>query len=72
MTKKPGLALPSCRLCGGMRYTRESGTFVQYGPHHYAHQACYLEAGKSFDALTPEQQAEFPKWLLRRYSLSSR
>jgi hypothetical protein len=55
-----------------MRYTRESGTFVQYGPHHYAHQACYLEAGKSFDALTPEQQAEFPKWLLRRYSLSSR
>ena len=29
----------------------------------------YLEAGKDFDALSPEQQAEFPRPLLRRYGI---
>ena len=73
MTKKPGLALPTCRLCrriGGAR--RRKGKFVQYGPGHYAHQACYLEAGRDFYALEPEQQAEFPSPLLRRYGIERR
>ena len=61
--------MPTCRLCGGLKHTRKTGKFVQYGPSHYAHQVCYLEAGKSFDALTPERRAEFPRWLLRKYGL---
>ncbi len=68
MKGKP-LALPSCRLCGGLRGFRSKGKFVQYGERHYAHQCCYLEAGKDFDALSPEQQAEFPRPLLRRYGI---
>ncbi len=63
------LALPTCRLCGGIRRVRQRGKFVQYGPTHYAHQKCYLAAGKDFYALSPEQQAEFPRPLLRRYGI---
>jgi len=64
--------LPTCRFCGGLRGVRRKGKFVKYGPKHYAHQVCYLAAGKDFHALTPEQQAEFPSPLLRRYGITRR
>ncbi len=67
-TPKP-LRGPTCRFCGGHQPTEEKGRFVQYGPRHYAHQACYLAAGKSVHALSPEQIALFPRWLLRRYDI---
>jgi hypothetical protein len=62
------LAMPTCRFCHEHRPGRR-GEFIQYAPRQYAHTKCYLAAGKSLDALAPEERAKFPRWLLRRYGI---
>ena len=60
------LALPTYKFCGGMRPTPEKGKFVKYGPKHYAHMACFVDASKSPTLLRPKQQRELARWLSKR------
>lgn len=48
----------TCRFCG--RHTFERGRMVKYGVRHYAHPACYLDAGKQLADLHAWQVEAFP------------
>lgn len=57
---------PTCRFCG------ESGPeyrFLKYGVRHYAHFACYLDAGKSLSDLHKWQIEGFPFRLIQERGL---
>jgi hypothetical protein len=59
LTGKP-LGMPTCQFCGEhSTLPGPGGQFVQYGIRHYAHQICYLLAGKSVADLTPKQHNTF-------------
>jgi hypothetical protein len=45
----------TCRFC---KKLIDQG--VKYGPRHYAHFECYLDAGKRLDDLTKFQISQFP------------
>jgi hypothetical protein len=51
----------TCRFCKETIRTHDPK--VKYGTRHYAHHACYLDAGKSLDDLPAHQIAAFP-WRL--------
>ena len=56
--------LQTCRFCGkqdgaGIR------TMVKYGVRHYAHFACYLDAGKPLSYLSKWQVGTFPFKVLK-------
>ena len=57
----------TCRFCGESEYDHEK--VVKYGVRHYAHHACYLDAGKSLDAVHGWQIGAFPYRLLRARGL---
>lgn len=48
---------PTCRVCheAGPEYL-----FIKYGVRHYAHFACYLDAGKPLSDLRKWQIESFP------------
>jgi hypothetical protein len=56
--------LQTCRFCGQHDY-RGTASMVKYGVRHYAHFACYLDAGKRLDDLHAWQVGTFPFGLLR-------
>jgi len=53
----------TCRFCH--EYTTRPNELVKYGTRHYAHHACYLDAGKTLDTLKPLEVGQFPWKLLR-------
>lgn len=51
----------TCRFCGGAEIGRNaSANLVKYSVRHYAHHACYLDAGKTLDDLPAWMVGEFP------------
>lgn len=56
----------ACRFCG----EGTAGEMVKYGVRHYAHFACYLDAGRPLAALSPWQVGQFPWRVLRERGLS--
>lgn len=50
----------TCRFCES-----RDQSMVQYGVRHYAHFACYLDAGKKLSDLHPWQVRQFPWRLLK-------
>jgi hypothetical protein len=52
----------TCRLC---RQDARHYEAVRYGKRHYAHHACYLDAGKSLDDLPAHQVETFPWRLIK-------
>ncbi len=61
--KRHSTQVPStCRFCSDVIW---SGCGVKYGVRHYAHFACYLDAGKKLDNLRRWQIERFPWKLLR-------
>jgi hypothetical protein len=52
----------TCRFCG---QGADCSQLVKYGTRHYAHFACYLDAGKSFENLSDCAAASFPYRLLK-------
>jgi hypothetical protein len=48
----------TCRFCKSHMTTRDK--LVKYGTRHYAHFACYLDAGKSLSDLRDWQIMQFP------------
>jgi hypothetical protein len=55
----------TCRFCDNWR---DQG-MVKYGPRHYAHFKCYLDAGKKLDDLPAWMVGEFPFFLLKERGL---
>lgn len=58
--------MPTCRFC------HESGTedgMTKYGTRHYAHFACYLDAGKPLSDLRPWRVRLFPWKVLKERNL---
>jgi hypothetical protein len=47
--------MQTCRFCKGWH-----GEMVKYGVRHYAHHACYLDAGKTLEELHAWQIRDFP------------
>lgn len=56
----------TCRFCD--QYGRHDD-LVRYGKRHYAHPACYLDAGKALQALPAWEVAQFPWRLLKERGL---
>lgn len=54
----------TCRFC-----KKFDDNLIAYGPRHYAHPACYLDAGKKLLALRPYQVGQFPYKLLKERGL---
>lgn len=61
------MSLTTCRFCG--EWSHSGDRMVKYGVRHYAHFACYLDAGKSLADLHDWQIAEFPYLLLKERGL---
>ena len=59
--------LTTCRFCKATILTHDPR--VRYGTRHYAHHACYLEAGKSLDDLPALEIEAFPWKLLKERGL---
>jgi hypothetical protein len=53
-----------CRMCGGSDFG-----LLKYGRRHYAHHACYLNAGKKLADLPAWRVGEFPFRLLKERGL---
>ncbi len=53
----------TCRFCKEVSFHPDRDG-VRYGPRHFAHFACYLDAGKSLDDLHDWQVGKFPYRLL--------
>lgn len=58
-------AFNHCRFCDNWR---DQG-LVKYGTRHYAHFRCYLDHGKTLDALPAWMVGEFPYFLLKERGL---
>lgn len=58
--------LSTCRFCGEI--VRADGG-VKYAVRHYAHYACYLDAGKRLEGLHEWQIKRFPWKVLRNRNL---
>jgi len=60
------MLLPTtCRFCED----RKDQNMVKYGPRHYAHFHCYLDAGKKLKDLKQWQIGQFPYRLLEERGL---
>jgi hypothetical protein len=57
----------TCRFCGK---TAHGDRMVKYGVRHYAHQHCYLDAGKSLADLHGWQVGQFSFALLKERGLA--
>lgn len=56
----------TCRMCAKAEFGFNiSVKLVRYGKRHYAHHACYLDAGKKLEELHAWQVGEFPFRLLQ-------
>jgi len=56
----------TCRFCGESEFGANADTrLVKYGRRHYAHHACYLDAGKLLTDLHGWQVGSFPFRLLQ-------
>lgn len=60
----------TCRFCGG--WESDPARLVKYGTRHYAHHACYLDSGKTLEALRPAQVGNFPWRVLNDRGLMDR
>ncbi len=58
--------LSTCRFCGEIV---RGGDGVKYAVRHYAHFACYLDAGKRLEDLHEWQIKRFPWKVLRNRNL---
>ena len=58
----------TCRFCKESTFHPETEG-VRYGPRHFAHFACYLDAGKTLEALTKWQVGRFPFKMLKERGL---
>lgn len=58
------LTFNTCRFCDD-----RNQSMVKYGPRHYAHFKCYLDAGKKIEDLSPWQIRLFPYFLLKERGL---
>lgn len=56
----------TCRFCDK---TAHHDRLIKYGTRHYAHPDCYLDAGKTLDALPIWQLRQFPYFLLKEREL---
>jgi hypothetical protein len=56
----------TCRFCKQPSFR---GELLQYAPRHYAHHACYLEAGKPLAALSAWKIESFPYFALKEHGL---
>lgn len=56
----------TCRFCGE---SAPDGELVKYEVRHYAHHACYLDAGKPLRGLWAWQIHQFPYALLKARGL---
>lgn len=54
--------MATCRICKEHLRTEDA---LKYGIRHYAHHACYLDAGKSLEALPKWKVQHFPYGVLR-------
>jgi hypothetical protein len=61
-------SLQTCRFCKESDYAG-TDTMVKYGVRHYAHFACYLDAGKKLEDLHAWQVGLFPYRLLKERRL---
>ena len=62
------IRINTCRFCGD--WEKDSARLVQYGTRHYAHHACYLDAGKTLAELKYRSEVgAFPWKLLRERGL---
>jgi len=61
------MALSTCRFCG--KHSSDGDGMVKYGVRHYAHYACYLEAGKKLTDLHDWQIVDFPARLIKQHDL---
>lgn len=59
--------MSTCRFC--KKPIGRSDGAVKYGVRHYAHHACYIDAGKPLSALTAWQVGRFPHKLLKERRL---
>lgn len=59
----------TCRFCHKMVWGDDLSRMVKYGVRHYAHHACYLDAGKRLEDLHDWQVARFPYFLLKQRGL---
>lgn len=59
-----------CRFCND--WTADPDKLVKYGTRHYAHHACYLDAGKPLEALKAHQIGAFPWRLLHDRGLMAK
>lgn len=59
--------LSTCRFCKDTSLNGDG--MVKYGVRHYAHFHCYLDAGKTLDALRKWQVGEFPWKVLKERGL---
>lgn len=55
----------TCRFC----HKVGSDRMVKYGTRHYAHHACYLNAGKQLTDLRDWQIVQFPYLLAKEHGL---
>jgi hypothetical protein len=60
--------MQTCRFC---KSWRDPDKMVKYGVRHYAHFACYLDAGKPIEELSDWQIVAFPARLLKERGLLS-
>ena len=58
--------MQTCRFC---KSWKDEDQMVKYGVRHYAHFACYLDAGKSLADLHDWQVSTFPYKLLKERGL---
>lgn len=56
--------MQTCRFC-----KKWDGDMVKYGVRHYAHHACFLDAGRTLEELHGWQVGEFPWRLLQERDL---
>lgn len=63
--------LNHCRFCGKSEIGTwgHSDKLVKYGTRHYAHHACYLDAGKDIFRLSRWQVEQFPYRILKSRGL---
>jgi len=57
----------TCRFCKGP--LAPSDQLIKYGTRHYAHPKCYLDAGKSLEALPAWRLETLPYFLLKERGL---
>lgn len=57
----------TCRFCGKSEFGKYgcSDKLVKYGTRHYAHHACYLDAGKTLEELPGWMVGNFPFRVLK-------